>query len=153
MKIRTMIFVALLGMLGQSNAATTYSLEYTEEIFDYCIEKYGSESSVAGDCMEKQKKLKNRILKDTKRVVGRQSLAQAIYGDCVDYYPLDGVSRIGECIKTKLYLRRELKDDDGESKVYQKCDSKWRRHGYNAVNTCAIGEVIYFKRWGKYRPE
>ena len=147
-----MLFVALLVMFGQSNATAAYILEYTEEIFEYCVEKYGAESSSAGDCMAAQKNLKNKILKDAKRAVGRRSLAQAMYDDCVDYYPMDGVKRIGECVTTKLYLR-QLKDDSGENKIYEKCDSKWRSHGYRAVHNCAISEVTYFKRWDKYRKD
>ena len=152
MKIRILMLVALLVMFGQSNATAAYILEYTEEIFEYCVEKYGTESSSAGDCMAAQKNLKKKILKDAKRAVGRRSLAQAMYDDCVDYYPMDGVGRIGECVKTKLYLR-QLKDDSGENKIYDKCDSKWRSHGYRAVHNCATGEVIFFERWHKYKED
>ena len=109
--------------------------------------------NLAVDCMASQKKLKNRILKDAKSALGRRSLAQAMYDECVDYYPMDGVKRVGERVTTKLYLRSKLTDDSGEKKVYQKCDSKWRKHGYRAIHNCASSEVTYYRQWGKYRAE
>ena len=130
-----------------------YKLIYAEEIFDFCVEKFGSVESKLGRCLRKNDKLKQRILNDAHEQLGRQSLAQSNYDECLDYHPMEGVRPIGECVYTKLYLHRELNDDSEERRVYQKCNLKWREHGYNAVDTCARGEVTYYRRWGKYNDE
>lgn len=131
----------------------TYKLKYTEEIFDFCVEKYGPFEPGLGSCMRKNDKLKQRILTDAREQLGSQSLAQNIYDDCLDYHPMAGVKPVGECANTKLYLKRELNDDSEERRVYRKCNLKWREHGYDAVDTCARSEVIFYRRWGKYNDE
>lgn len=135
-----------------------YKLIYTEEIFDFCIEKSGTPrrlvmASKLGSCLRKNNKLKQRILNNAHEQLGRQSLAQSIYDECLDYHPMVGVRPIGKCVYTKLYLHRELNDDSEERRVYQKCNLKWRKHGYGAVDTCAKSEVNYYRRWGKYNDE
>jgi len=130
-----------------------YKLLYPEEIFDYCVDRYGPFGAGLGGCMRRNDDIKQRVLTDAREQLGKQSLAQSIYAECLDYYPMVGVKPIGECAYTRLYLRRELNDDPEERRVYQKCNLKWRDHGYDAVDTCARSEVIYYRRWGRYNDE
>jgi len=129
----------------------SYKLTYTEEIFDYCVEKNGTIASAAGGCMIRQNKIKNRILGYAHDQLGRRSLAQSIYDDCTDYHPENGVARISKCVKTRLALDSKLKDDTTEKIIYQKCDFKWRKHGFGAINNCSISEAIYYREKGKLR--
>jgi hypothetical protein len=103
--------------------------------------------------MRRNDDIKQRVLTDAIEQLGRQSLAQSVYDECLDYYPMDGVKPIGECMYTRLFLRRELNDDSEERRVYQKCNLKWREQGYDAVDTCARSEVTYYRRWGRFNEE
>jgi len=163
-----LVAITALTICISSNAATTneqnliehefyllqhYKLICTEEIFDFCVEKHGTRGSKVGSCMARHNKLKNKILNDAHDQLGRRSLAQSIYDECLEYHPMKGVRPIGKCVYTRLYLHRELNDDSEERRVYQKCNLKWRKHGYAAVDTCARSEVNYYRRWGKYNDE
>ncbi len=107
-----------------------YKLKYPEEIFNYCVDKYGTIDKyetlgpALGGCMVRQKKLKNSIIGDAIRRLGSPSLAQEIYDEYVDYYPTSGVARIGGCVQTRLVLRRKLQADSVEKEIYLKCDLK-----------------------------
>ena len=126
-----------------------YKLIYTEEIFDYCVKEYGTAGSRLGNCMRGQDKLKNWILEYAQDQLGRRSLAQDIYDDCIDYHPNNGVKRISECVKTRLLLDSRLKDDIVENKIYQKCDFKWRKHGSSAIDNCSRAESTYYREKGQ----
>ena len=147
-----------------NNLLNHYKLIYTKEIFDYCIDKNGIKVSYLdigtrllaigsrlGSCMRKQDKLKNRILNYAQDQLGRRSLAQAIYDDCIDYHPMNGVARISKCVRTRLALDSKLKDDTIETIIYQKCDFKWRKHGSGAIDNCSISEANYYRRYGQLR--
>jgi len=129
----------------------SYKLMYTEEIFDYCVEKNGTIVSAAGACMIRQNKIKNGILDYAHDQLGRRSLAQSIYDDCTDYHPKNGVRRIRECVRTRLMLDRKLEDDIIEEKIYQKCDFKWRKHGSSAINNCSVTEATHYREKGRLR--
>jgi len=129
----------------------SYKLMYTEEIFDYCVEKNGTIAPAAGACMIRQNKIKNEILDYAHDQLGRRSLAQSIYDDCTDYHPKNGVRRIRECVRTRLMLDRKLEDDIIEEKIYQKCDFKWRKHGSSAINNCSVTEATYYREKGQLR--
>jgi len=129
----------------------SYKLTYTEEIFDYCVEKNGTIASAAGSCMRRQNKIKTGILNYAHDQLGRRSLAQGIYDDCTDYHPKNGVKRIRKCVKTRLMLDRKLEDDIIEKKIYQKCDFKWRKHGSSAINNCSVTEANYYREKGQLR--
>ena len=134
-------------------------------IFDYCVGKYTGApksfqsapfggfaiGSKLGGCMRKQIKLKDKILEYAQDQLGGRSLAQGIYDECTDYYPKNGVARISKCVKTKLVLDSKLEDDIVEKKIYQKCDSKWRKHRSSAINNCSITEANYYRDKGKLR--
>ena len=139
-------------------------------LFDYCLGKYNVRyvepksfqsgprgfggfaiGSKVGGCMRKQIKLKDEILKYAQDQLGGRSLAQGIYDECTDYYPKNGVARISKCVKTKLVLDSKLEDDILEKKIYQMCDSKWRKHSSSAINNCSIMEANYYREKGKLR--
>ena len=129
----------------------SYRLMYTDEIFDYCVEKNGAIATAAGACMIKQEKIKNRILDYAHDQLGRRSLAQDIYDDCTDYHPESGVRRIGRCVNTRLMLEEKLQNDFIEKMIYQKCDAKWRKHGSGAINNCATIQAKYYLDKGLLR--
>jgi len=143
-------------------------------LFDYCVGKYHGRyaepksfqsaplgrfggfggfaiGSRVGVCMRKQIKLKDKILKYAQDQLGGRTLAQVIYDECTDYYPKNGVARTSKCVKTRLMLARKLKDYIVEKKIYQKCDSKWRKHNSSAINSCSIAEANYYRDKGKLR--
>lgn len=132
-----------------------YKLKYTEEIFDYCVDKHGTIdkyealSPALGGCMVRQKKSKDRIIGDANRRLGSPSLAQGIYDECVNYYPKNGVARIGKCVQTRLVLRRKLKASSIEKEIYLKCDLKWRKHGSGAVDNCSRAQANYYQDKGR----
>ncbi len=101
--------------------------------------------------MSKQNKLKNNILEYAHDQLGRRSLAQGIYDECLDYYPTSGVKRISKCVKTRLVLRSKLGDETVEKKIYQKCDYKWRKHGLSAIDNCSRMEANYYRDKGTLR--
>jgi len=121
-----------------------YKLIYTAEIFEFCVDSYGTAGYKMRSCMIRNGNLKKKILSDALDQLGRQSLAQSIYDNCVDYYPMNGVGRISECVKTRLDLSDKLQDDRIEKIIYQKCDSKWHKHGFRAINNCSIAEARYY---------
>jgi hypothetical protein len=128
-----------------------YKLTYSKEIFDYCITKHGVYGHMAGNCMSKQDQLKNKILEYAHDRLGRRSLAQSIYDECLDYHPTRGVKRISKCVRTRLVLRSKLGDEAIEKKIYQKCDFKWRKHGASAIDNCSRMEANYYRDQGKLR--
>jgi len=125
-------------------------LTYSEEVFDYCARKHGTVAGAASSCMIKQDKLRTDALDEALEQLGRQSLAQAVYDDCVDYYPRHSVERIRQCVLTRLDLREMLDNDLVEKAIYDFCDGKWRDHGSRSVDGCASAEAGYFLRTGKY---
>ena len=137
----------------QYNLLRQYKLTYAEEIFDYCLDEFGPWSSGLGSCLSKNDELKRRVLKDAREQLGEHSLALGIYDQCLDRHPMVGVKPVGLCVDTRLYLRDKLDDDFEERRIYLKCDQKWRKHGYSAIDNCARREVGYFRRWKKYREE
>ena len=126
-----------------------YKLKYTNEIFDFCVGKYGTTGSAPGGCMIGQNKIKNRILDLAHDQLGRRSLAQDIYDDCLDYHPINGVARISECVRTRLVLNGKLGNDLVENEIYRKCDFKWRKHSFRAIDNCARTQANYFRDKGQ----
>jgi len=173
----SILTICISGNLAPTNASPLtehefyllqhYKQVYAEEprIFDYCVGKYKEEpksfqsdpfrqfaiGSKVGSCMRKQIKLKDKILDYAQNQLGRRSLAQGIYDECTDYYPKKGVARISKCIKTKLVLDSRLEDDIVEKKIYQKCDTKWRKHGSSAIDNCSRTEATYYREKGQLR--
>jgi len=99
--------------------------------------------------MIEQNTIKNRILGVAHDQLGRRSLAQDIYDDCVDYHPINGVARISKCVMTRLVLNSKLENDSVEQEIYQKCDFKWRKHGFRAIDNCARTQANYYRDTGQ----
>ncbi len=153
--------------LHQYELLLYYKQIYAEEetIFDYCVREYNKENksfqsglygrfdigSKVGACTRRQVKLKDVILGYAQDQLGERSLAQGIYDECIEYYPESGVTRISKCVKTRIVLDSKLEDDIVEKKIYQKCDSKWRKHGASAINNCSITEANYYRDKGQLR--
>ena len=134
-----------------------YKLKYPAEIFNYCVDKYGTidkyeaTSPALGGCMIRQKKSRDSIVDDAIHQLGSSSLAQQIYGECVGYYPKNSVTRIGECVETRLVMGSKLQKNSIEKEIYLKCDSKWRKHGSGAVDNCARAQANYYRENGQLR--
>ncbi len=128
-----------------------YKLIYTKEIFDFCVDKYGTTGHKMRSCMIRNDKIKKNIFADARDQLGMQSLAQNIYDDCVDYYPLNGVARIRKCVRTRLVLDDKLKDITIGEIIYQKCDFKWRKHSSGAIDTCSRAEANYYRDKGQLK--
>lgn len=128
-----------------------YKVQYTEEIFRYCLDSIGRNDPDLGWCMKRQQRIKDNILANALDELGRNSRAMAVYDDCVDYYPVSGVARIGACVDARLILHRKLDDDEAEQAIYQKCDEKWRKHGFRAVTNCSVHGANYYRDKGEFR--
>jgi hypothetical protein len=128
-----------------------YRLTYSPDIFDYCVKKHGSVARFASSCMEKQDRHKKRALKKALEQLGRHSLAQAVYDDCLDYYPYNSALRVSKCVYTRLNLNLMLEDETVEKTIYHLCDVKWRKRGYRSVDNCSTSDARYFQRTGDYR--
>ena len=124
---------------------------YSEEIFDYCVNKHGPVGYKMQSCMIRNDKLKRKVFADAQDQLGRQSLAQGIYNECLDYYPMQAVARIVRCVETRLVLNSKLKDSTVEKKIYEKCDFKWRKHGALAIDNCARTDASYYRDKGVLR--
>lgn len=129
----------------------SYRMRYSPDIFDYCVGKHGTVARAAGSCMLKQDREKKRVLKKALEQLGRHSLAQAVYDDCLDYYPVNSAVRVSKCVYTRLDLDLKLDDDVAEQKIYQFCDAKWRDHGYRSIDNCSTTQARYYLRTGEYR--
>jgi len=128
-----------------------YKEIYSEEIFDYCIDRHGVKGPTLRRCLIRNDKLKQQILKLAQEQLGQQSLAQSIYDECLDYYPMEGVGRIDRCVNTRLELARKLEDEIIQKEIYKRCDSKWRKHGADAIDTCSRVGSTYFREKGVLR--
>lgn len=132
-----------------------YKLKYSEEIFDYCVNKFidrygsGTASPALGGCMVRQKKVKDGIIADASDRLGEPFLAQEIYLECVDFYPNNSVARIGACVQTRLVLKEKLEDDSIEKEIYLQCDFKWRKHSSGAIDNCARAQANYYRDNGE----
>ena len=127
----------------------SYRLTYSREIFDYCARKHGTVGRTAGSCMMKQERQKKRVLKEALEQLGTQSAAQAVWDDCLDYYPNHSAVRIGHCVRTRLDLNEKLEDEPVEKEIYHACDMKWRKHGYRSIDSCSTTQARYFLRTGE----
>lgn len=128
-----------------------YEKLYSEEIFEFCINLHGLVSDKLRPCMRTQGKLKNEMLAMAQRQLGERRLAESVYDDCLAYYPGTGVARAVVCVGTRLMLNLKIGDEPVEKAIYQKCDSKWRKHGSKAVNNCCLHEGNYYLRYGELR--
>ena len=159
---RVLLAMAMMIFCVSGNAATKftehefyllqhYKLVYAKEIFDFCVHNFGLKGPSLRRCLIRNDKLKQRILNVAQDQLGRRSLAQGIYDECLDYHPTQGVGRIAKCVETRLVLASRLKDDAIEKKIYDKCDFKWRIHGYMAIDNCARAEANNYRDKGVLR--
>lgn len=128
-----------------------YKEHYSPEVFKFCDELHGGRVSRIGSCVNQQQGIKSRIIRNARVQLGSQSLAVVLYNDCLDYYPLYGVARIGRCVETRLELRDRVKNEAIETQIYQKCEDKWRKHGFRAIHNCCMHEGRYFRERGELR--
>ena len=131
----------------------SFRLRYSEDLFYYCVKEHGTSNVTIGSCLLREDKLQKQILTEAQDELGRRSLAQSLYDDCRDYYPLYSVARIDDCVRTHLMLIDRLEQSEVRKKIYDLCDAKWRKHGAGAVNNCSIVEANYFRSKGRYRGE
>lgn len=124
---------------------------YSSEIFDYCLKEHDANGFLVAGCTERQQVRKERLFRNAQSQLGRRSLVQPIYDDCVDYYPDRGVARIGSCVDARLKLRDKLDNDPVEREIYDRCDKKWRKHGSRSITTCSIHAANYYRREGRLR--
>ncbi|MDJ0779596.1 MAG: hypothetical protein QNJ85_17135 [Gammaproteobacteria bacterium] len=124
-------------------------LVYSPEVFDYCVDRHRVVGRPLRSCMMKQEKIRTGILDRALRELGRKSLARSLYDDCLDYYPGESISRVGDCVDTRLILRERLNHDDAEVEIFALCDKKWRKHGASAIRNCAISAAGYYRDTGK----
>lgn len=122
---------------------------YAKEIYDFCVRIHTKSVSSLALCLRRQLRLKNHILSTAQKHFGLQTLAQAIYDDCLGYYPVTGVGRIAECINSRLTLNTKVGDYLIEKAIYHKCYSKWLKHGFKAIDNCCIHSGNYYRRYGK----
>ena len=127
-----------------------YKKRYDEEIYEFCKNAYLFDPALR-QCMRRQTKIKNNILADAIDRTGSYDEAIEIYRQCLEYYPIYGVGRIGACVDTMLVLDRKLDDDIAERLIYQKCDEKWRKHGPLSVRNCAGNSANYYRLYGEFR--
>ena len=127
-----------------------YRLKYSEEIFRYCVDRLGAFASGLGGCLLAQSDIKARLFADAQRKLGRRSSVQAVYDDCLDYYPVSGVGRVAYCVHSRIQMREILRDDPVEQEIYRRCDFKWRKQGFRAIDTCSLHRAKYYRDRGRY---
>ena len=126
-------------------------LMYSEEVFDYCVGEHRSNPDRLQACMLRQDRIKIAVLEQAQAQLGRRSLAEALYFDCLDFYFGQSIGRTADCVRTRLTLRERLNQVEAETEIYRRCHSKWRKHGARAVNNCAIHAANYYRDKGEFR--
>jgi hypothetical protein len=127
-----------------------YQKTYGEEIYVYCLETYLYDLQLRS-CMRRQQRIKNNIIANAIDRIGSYEDAIEIYDECVKYYPVYGVTRIGYCVDTMLILDDKLDDDFAERTIYQKCDEKWRKHGPTSILNCSRNSANFYRMHGEFR--
>jgi len=127
-----------------------YRKKYPPEIYRYCVKRYGHFSPKLGACLNRQFRMKERILAGAQRDLGQRSLVRVLYHSCLRYYPLYGVARIWRCMQSRIKLREILHDETVEKEIYRRCDSKWRKHGFRAIDNCSLHQAKYYRDRGRY---
>lgn len=128
-----------------------YRSVYPGEIFGFCWQFHHSEIRKLEKCLDKQLDRRKRILAEARRQTGSNTLARVVYDDCLEYYPANGVGRIGACVDTRLVLFDRVGDIAVEREIYRKCESKWRHSGAPAIDVCCAHEGSYYRRFGEMR--
>ena len=126
-------------------------LLYADEIFDYCVDELGSFHSGLASCMARQKRLQDKIFDRALDLLGRQSLAQSVYADCLDLHPASSMRLIGKCVDIRLELRQRLDHPKIEKQIYASCQQLWRKHSIGAVRNCSLSDASYYLSHGELR--
>ena len=124
---------------------------YSQEVFDYCLKKHGVDPPQLQGCMLRQEGFRTDILERAHKQLGRRSLAEMLYYDCLDFYRGAPISKTVKCVETRLILRKRLNQPDAEAEIYRRCEVKWRKHSIRAVRNCSVSAASYFEDTGKYR--
>ena len=127
------------------------NLAHSQEVFDYCVGRYGSDSRHLAGCMQRQEKIRKNILDQAQNELGLRSRAEKLYFECRDYYPDQGSGRIGDCVEARLILHERLGLDVVEAEIYRRCDAKWRKHSAGAVKNCVIHSANDYLQRGEIR--
>ena len=126
-------------------------LTYSKEVFEYCVDRHASTSSQLQRCMLRQEGIKTKLLDRALRELGRRSLAEALYYECLDYYYKQSINKTADCVDARLILRERLNQKNVEAEIYRRCNTKWYKHGTRAVRNCAIHGANYYRDKGEYR--
>ena len=126
-------------------------LVHSPEIFRYCLDKYRNRTSKLTSCMAREEKLKNNLFDRAHEQLGQRYLVQAIYYDCLNYYPNDSVKVIGPCVDARLILRERLANNEIEVEIYRRCNKKWSKRNTRAVKNCCAHGANYYLEKGKFR--
>jgi len=128
-----------------------YESKYSNEMLRFCESRYLRNIRKLGRCLRRQQEIKDSIFANMQRQLDSHSRAQAMYQDCLDYHPRQGVERIGVCIETRLMLYDRVSDESIERLIYQICELKWRRNTTSAIDVCCAHEGRYYRDNGKLR--
>ena len=128
-----------------------YRSVYPGEVFSFCRQLRYTKLRKLKKCLDNHSRLRKNILAEARRQTGSNTLAQVIYDDCKEYYPANGVGRIGACVDTRLVLFDRVGDIAVERTIYRKCESKWRHSGAPAIDVCCAHEGSYYQRYGEMR--
>ena len=138
----------VLGIEPDPDELKWLSERYPRHIFDYCLDLHPFEPGLR-KCLSRQMRIRKQVLINAIDQLGTYDDALALYYECRDYYPISGVVPIGECVETRLILRRKLEFEVVEKFIYEKCDQKWRRHGPLSVRNCAANSANKYRNLGQ----
>jgi hypothetical protein len=139
---------AVFGIEPDPGKLEWLSKRYPEEIFDYCLDLNPFDPGLS-KCLIRQRRIRKRILINAIDELGNYTDARVLYDECKEYYPLFGVVPIGECVATRLILHDKLDFEVVEQLIYEKCDAKWRKHGYLAIRNCAANSANSYREKGR----
>lgn len=136
---------------SDSGLLKRYEEIYSPEVFEFCYELHSAEVKRLGACLNRQEHGKKKIIRRAKKQLGDQYLALALHQECLESYPVYGVNRVGQCVGTRLQLRKKVGSIAIEDLIYRKCEDKWRHSGSMAIDNCCSHEARYYNENGKLR--
>lgn len=139
---------AVFGSGPDADELEWLSKRYPKEIFDFCLDLYPFDRRLR-TCLARQMGIRKQTLINAINQLGNYTDARALYDECKEYYPLNGVIPIRECVTTRLILHQRLDFEVVEQFIYEKCVEKWRKHGVLAIRNCAVNSANSYRYEGR----
>ncbi len=107
------VLVAVIGAAGAARGENRYeypdsygdplyAVPYPPEIFDYCIDRFGTRDLKAADCMRYENSMKQRAEAFLRREIKDPALRDRLYANCYDQWGHRGMKWVDHCVRTNV---------------------------------------------------